>query len=141
MPIKPENRHRYPKDWPQIRAHILKRAGNTCEWVDKTTGRRCDAPHGELIFRLRSNPERWRYPHGGDCGEADPEYRGVVVVLTIAHLNHTPEDNRDENLKALCQLHHLRYDAVHHGANAARTRRLKRRRANLELFEGAGLER
>ncbi|RUQ28768.1 MAG: hypothetical protein EKK68_14035 [Candidatus Competibacteraceae bacterium] len=30
MPIKPENRHRYPKDWKAIRAAILERAGHRC---------------------------------------------------------------------------------------------------------------
>jgi hypothetical protein len=34
----------------------------------------------------------------------------VKVVLTVAHLNHDPADCRDENLRAGCQLHHLRYD-------------------------------
>lgn len=34
MPIKPENRHRYPprKEWQQIRERILKRASNQCEF-------------------------------------------------------------------------------------------------------------
>jgi hypothetical protein len=32
-------------------------------------------------------------------------------VLTVAHLNHDPQDCRDENLKAFCQRCHLRYDA------------------------------
>ncbi|WP_027815186.1 hypothetical protein [Paraburkholderia bannensis] len=31
MPIKPENRGRYPSNWKQIRAQILERAGNCCE--------------------------------------------------------------------------------------------------------------
>lgn len=31
MPIKPENRDRYPADWPQIRERILRRAGGRCE--------------------------------------------------------------------------------------------------------------
>lgn len=31
MPIKPENRHRYPPDWPAIRTSILRRAGYRCE--------------------------------------------------------------------------------------------------------------
>jgi hypothetical protein len=45
------------------------------------------------------------------------------VVLTVAHLNHTPEDCRDENLKAMCQRCHLRYDLKHHQQNAYQTRR------------------
>lgn len=32
MPIKPENRHRYPKNWPEIRERIRARSGNRCEW-------------------------------------------------------------------------------------------------------------
>lgn len=45
------------------------------------------------------------------------------IVLTVAHLNHTPEDCRDENLKAMCQRCHLRYDHDHHQRNAYETRR------------------
>lgn len=34
MPIKPENKHRYPprREWRQIRAAILERAGGRCEF-------------------------------------------------------------------------------------------------------------
>lgn len=32
------------------------------------------------------------------------------VVLSAAHLNHTPGDNRATNLKALCQRCHLNHD-------------------------------
>lgn len=35
----------------------------------------------------------------------------VKIVLTVAHLDHTPENCADENLKALCQKCHNRYDA------------------------------
>jgi hypothetical protein len=34
-----------------------------------------------------------------------------MVVITIAHLNHTPEDCADDNLAALCQLCHNMTDA------------------------------
>lgn len=51
---------------------------------------------------------------------------GKRVVLTVAHLNHTPMDCSDENLAALCAPCHLRYDARHHAVNAAATRRRKR---------------
>jgi len=40
--------------------------------------------------------------------------RDVRIVLTIAHLNHTPGDDRDENLEALCQWHHLNLDFFQH---------------------------
>jgi 5-methylcytosine-specific restriction endonuclease McrA len=91
MPIRPENRGRYPKDWKAISARIKRRARNRCEFtVDDgvTTPRRCKARHGK--------------PH---------PVTGAIVVLTVAHLNHLPEDCRDENLKAACQRCHNRYDA------------------------------
>lgn len=85
MPIKPENRHRYPADWKAIRARILERAGHRCE----------------------GSPD---YP---ECRAVNYEPHPVTssrVVLTIAHLNHAPEDCRDENLRAWCQRCHLNFD-------------------------------
>lgn len=40
--------------------------------------------------------------------------RVLRVVLTVAHLNHTPGDDRDENLAALCQWSHFNHDKEHH---------------------------
>jgi len=94
MPIKPENRARYPANWKEIRARILKRAGNRCEWPG------CYVPNGAI------NP-----------------ITGSRVVLTIAHRDHTPENCGDENLAAWCQYHHLAYDLEHHMQNVFATRR------------------
>jgi 5-methylcytosine-specific restriction endonuclease McrA len=109
MPITPENRARYPKNWKEIRERILARAGNCCEGSPKYPD--CRAPNGSQLRTL------------------DRRY----VVLTIAHLNHVPEDVRDDNLRAWCQRCHLTYDAKHHAINAAATRR--RRLKNRDLFE------
>lgn len=54
-------------------------------------------------------------------------------MLTVAHLNHDPQDCRPENLKAMCQRCHLRYDVALHRRNASATR--YRKRNNLDLFE------
>ena len=43
----------------------------------------------------------------------------VKVVLTIAHLDHTPENCAPENLRALCQACHNRYDAKHRAETRA----------------------
>lgn len=99
MPAREENKKRYPPDWPDISARIrFERAGNRCE--------------GSPGF----------YP---DCraenGKPHP-VTGSKVVLTVAHLNHTPEDCRDENLMAMCQRCHLTYDAKHK-ADARRARK------------------
>jgi len=112
MPIRPENRARYPKDWKRIRAAVLERAGNRCETCglpNYAVGYR-DA-EGELVsVSAHCDPASAR-----KCIAAmrskHPEFRWLIVVLTIAHLNHVPEDCRMENLRALCQQCHLRYDA------------------------------
>jgi len=133
-PIRASERDRYPDDWPAIRARILVRANGRCEFTC-ADGRRCNAPNGSIIARMKDDKERW-------CSDLEAvdylpteSYDLVRVVLTVAHLNHQPEDCRDENLKAGCQLHHLRYDAEHHRRNAAWTRRSRKR--NGELFAEA----
>ena len=51
---------------------------------------------------------------------------GSQVVLTVAHLDHNPQNCADDNLRALCQRCHLRYDARSHAATAALTRQRRR---------------
>lgn len=86
MPIKPENKARYPKNWKQIRISILERSNNCCEFC------------GVENHTYRTN-----------------EFTGKLayIVLTIAHLDHTPEHCDPDNLRALCQRCHNRYDAEH----------------------------
>lgn len=72
----------------------------------------------------RSFIDRWWGP--------EEDGRPIVIVLTVAHLNHQPEDCAPENLAAMCQRHHLAYDHDHHRANAQATRRAKA--GTLELF-------
>lgn len=86
MPIRPENKGRYPKNWKQIRAAILERAGHRCEFC------------GVENHTYRLNPKTGKE---------------VKIILTIAHLNHKPEDCDPENLRALCQKCHNTYDAEH----------------------------
>lgn len=94
MPIRPENRARYPADWPAISARIRARAGDRCEGSPAFP--ECRAENGK--------------PH---------PVTGSRVVLTVAHLNHTPEDCRDANLRAWCQKCHNTYDAPHRRASRA----------------------
>lgn len=117
MPIKPENRARYPRDWPQISLRIRReRAGDRCE---------CRGECG--------------HDHDGRCRERNGQLHSVTgsaVVLTVAHLDHTPENNREENLRAMCQRCHLAHDRPEHARNARRTFSARRVAAlnNLELF-------
>jgi 5-methylcytosine-specific restriction endonuclease McrA len=56
------------------------------------------------------------------CGVENHTFRNKkLIVLTIAHMDHTPENCLPENLKALCQKCHNSYDAEHR----AETRRIK----------------
>ncbi|WAC75309.1 hypothetical protein OU995_11685 [Roseateles sp. SL47] len=139
MPIKTENRARYPANWKQIRVAILERAGHRCE--------RCKAPNRERIARgggddagtyMLDTAEVFSDQTGERLGQihmSDYEVsRMVDVVLTIAHLDHVPENCEPENLRAWCQKCHLAYDAQHHRANAQATRRA--RKALADLFEG-----
>ncbi len=128
MPIRASEQARYPKDWPAIRARILARAEGRCEFV-LADGSRCNAPDLTVVCRNRSNPEHYNVVRDDDG--PDDGYL-VKVVLTVAHLDHQPENCADDNLRAGCQLHHLRHDSKHHQRNAAVTRRAAK--GNAELF-------
>lgn len=40
--------------------------------------------------------------------------RVIRVKIGVAHLDHDPSNNADDNLKALCDWCHLHYDKLHH---------------------------
>lgn len=114
MPIRPENKARYPADWPQISQRIRERANWRCE--------ECGVRNGELGGRAPSG--KWypasildcarRLPHSGTEAWCDgyslSQLRIVRIVLTVAHLDHTPENCDPSNLRAWCQRCHNRYD-------------------------------
>lgn len=108
MPIKPENKARYPKEWPQIRERIKTRSGNKCEGSPDFPD--CHAENGK--------------PH--------PD-TGSKVVLTVAHLDHIPEHSSDDNLRHWCQRCHLNYDKEHHRQNVAKTYRS--RKLTIDMFD------
>lgn len=98
MPIRPENRERYPKDWKAISLRIRQRAQGQCECTGE-----CGDAHPPT-----GHPDRRR------CYEFDRfehSVTGSIVILTVAHLDHTPENCADDNLKAMCQRCHNKYDA------------------------------
>lgn len=107
MPIRPENRDRYPKDWPHIAAAVKDMAGWAC--VGSPAFPNCRAVHGE------------RHPDTGS-----------KVVITVAHLDHTPENCGFENLRAWCQKCHNTYDAPNRAKGLAERR--KQARADRDLF-------
>jgi hypothetical protein len=115
MPIRPENKARYPKNWKcEVVPRIRKRSGNQCE----CTGQ-CGIVHNNPAFPTTRRCGKWNHM-------PIDEIEGPMVVLTVMHLNHTPEDCRDENLLHACQGCHNRYDApVRRAGIQARERALK----------------
>jgi hypothetical protein len=115
VPIRPENRARYPKDWKAISLRIRnERAEGQCE---------CFGQCGQEVCVPRCQAMN---------GEAHPD-TGSKVVLTVAHLDHIPENCDDGNLLAMCQRCHNRYDAPMRRAGIKERARLQC--ASGDLFE------
>lgn len=142
MPIKPENRALYPADWPAISLEAKVRAAWQC------THAGCSAKqydygywHGDPLRWVRIGGPMKTYAearrlaaeeHWSRFGDEPGDYKILVIVLTVAHLDHDPTNCAPDNLAAMCQRHHLAYDHHHHRANAQATRRAKA--GTLELF-------
>jgi hypothetical protein len=96
MPINPNLKHLYPDNWNEISKRIR---------FERANGRceNCGAEH------LQPHP-----------------VNGKKTILTVAHLDHNPANNAEDNLKCLCARCHLQYDKAHHAKNARRTWRNKR---------------
>lgn len=111
MPIRPENKDRYPKDWKAISLEVREAAGWRCEGSPAFP--ECRAWNGQ--------------PHPAT---------GSKVVLTVAHLNHQPEDNGEPgnrpNLKAWCQRCHNTYDMPMRRAGIAE--RARQKAADADMF-------
>ena len=94
MPIRPENKTRYPKDW-RLRSRFVReyRARGRCEF--------CGAENGK--------------PH---------PITGSKVILTTAHIHdHRPEAAGLLNLAALCQRCHNRHDGSHRAETRKHSRK------------------
>ena len=95
----PMDKKRYPKNWKDISLRIKQDAG----WICQECGRQCRKPGEKFDTHKRT--------------------------LTVAHMNHIPEDISPNNLKALCAPCHLRYDAKHHAES-----RRKQKKNGMEIL-------
>lgn len=141
----PMDRASYPDDWEEISARIRDRDGHCCKW--------CGAANGAIGYRGKTGEFVQVYRSVADIDSMSDamELDGIKlirIVLTVAHLGtdrpdgtpgdkHDKMDVRDENLAALCQRCHLRYDLDDHIRHAAETRRRKRLEAG-QMVMGDG---
>lgn len=124
----PMDRRLYPHNWEEIATAVKNEVGWRCEECDRP----CRMP-GEtlesLVFRL---PNQWL-----DDLELSAEDDGNTpkltrFVLTVAHLDHRPENCDRSNLKALCAPCHCRYDL----AAMPQKKRMKAERLGQLRLEG-----
>jgi glyoxylase-like metal-dependent hydrolase (beta-lactamase superfamily II) len=134
MPIRPENRKRYPVDWKDIVAQVRERSGDACEGSPAFPD--CRVKNGAVGYRVDG---RWVQLGESieDAGLAidaafEDGFKVTRIVLTTGHLDHTPETRDLAKLRHWCQRCHLHYDRQHHNETAYRTRRA--RMQTLELF-------
>ena len=100
----PMDKKRYPINWWAI----AKGVKDASDWKCQKCGKQCRRP-GEQF----DTPKR---------------------TLTVAHLNHMPEDVRPENLMAMCAPCHLRYDAKHHAETRKKRAKDERKRKRLSVL-------
>lgn len=103
MPI---NYRHYPPTWRTVtRPRILARAGYQCE--------HCQIPNYAVVSAAQrtilDTPDNYRSARM--IAAAQP-VRAVVIVLTVAHLDHDEWNATvtDDRLAALCQRCHFRHD-------------------------------
>ena len=135
MPIRPDLRpfYRGPA-WRATRERIRERAKDRCEQCGKPNHRRLwvyatgvaanlhkrKLVLGQAWSGVKGDGQKWISTLTGKVialrlrGAEWCPARRIRVVCTVAHLNHTSGDDRDENLKFLCQWCHLNYDASFH---------------------------
>jgi hypothetical protein len=137
MPIRREMREFYPSDWPEISRRVrFERAGGICQG--------CGRPHGVTVRCLPdgrwfdASYHSWRNGRGRTARWPDlveaTQARQTRVILAAAHLDHNPGNNRQRNLRSLCQRCHMIHDRPHHLAQRRITYLL--RRALGDLFLG-----
>ena len=95
----------YHPDWKDIiRPAILKRDGYKCG--------HCGIKHKARVYKDSTG----KYVECDDFLEqwAKSTKRKVFTLyLQIAHLDHDKQNNEPSNLKALCPVHHARFDSEH----------------------------
>jgi ssDNA-binding Zn-finger/Zn-ribbon topoisomerase 1 len=120
MPIK--DKSLYPDNWEEISQRIKTEADWKCE--------QCGAAH--LAVGFRDGAGIFHAYSEGLQGEIemmaaeDQGHKSIQIILTTAHLDQDPGNNKRSNLRALCQKCHLDHDRPFNIKKAAKTRRQKK---------------
>lgn len=122
MPLSAElRRTHYGPEWRRLSIRLRAEAGHRCQCRGE-----CGREH------------RGRCPETEGYAHRPPVLPGIPAPaaarkppLTVAHLNHTPGDDRPENLRVLCVACHLRYDQEYH-LDQRRRREAREARARAE---------
>jgi hypothetical protein len=116
----PMNRKLYPKNWNAIALAIKTEVNWTCE----NCGRPCRRPgesDGELEDRIYNEhaqwwDDLWETEDDEEFGEAE-HMKPVRFTLTVAHLDHQPENCDRSNLRAWCSVTTPCYTCQHCSAH------------------------
>lgn len=129
---------KYPKNWKtEIVPQVKARDNNSCAF--------CGTKNYSVGYReeeeLRFIPTRGNeyydkagngelsYKEAKELASYCSEYEDsnlIVIVLTVAHLDHDVDNNDLSNLKLLCQQCHLDYDKERHRENRRQTIKRKK---------------
>lgn len=101
----PMQRERYPDDWDAI-ALAIKTEAN---WKCQECGRQCRKTGESLTEFIDRVVPKVHCKFSYDLLQEISDKPGRFV-LTVAHLDHIPENCDRANLKALCSVCHCRYD-------------------------------
>ena len=127
----PWDRSLYPDNWDELAMEIKTEAN----WQCQACGRPCRKPDETFDQLYERLPDYWK-PYWWSWEENDHEPVKVAkphrFKLTVAHLDHRPENSDRKNLKAWCTPCHARYDLKQMG----RKRALKAERAGQLRING-----
>ncbi|MEA5467020.1 HNH endonuclease signature motif containing protein [Leptothoe sp. PORK10 BA2] len=101
----PMDRSLYPANWDELALQIKTEAN----WCCTDCGRPCRQPGEALSALYERLPDSWKplwWEADGDVRAPRPGR----FKLTVAHLDHVPQNNQPSNLRALCAPCHGTYD-------------------------------
>jgi len=136
---------KYPPNWKtEIVPQVKARDNNCCAFCgvkNYSVGYRSNSNFipisGNEMYDKAGNGEL-SYKEARELAKHCNEFcedKLIVIVLTVAHLNHDINDNNLSNLKTLCQKCHLNYDKEHHQRNSRNTINKKKGLVELPFTE------